>query len=62
MHASLSKRKVKDGEVINMEIIIRQERSADFDSVYKVVTAAFLQAAHTTHDEQNLVARLRNSA
>lgn len=25
MHESLSKRKIKEGEVINMEIIIRQE-------------------------------------
>ncbi|MDF2500807.1 MAG: N-acetyltransferase [Anaerosporomusa subterranea] len=60
MHESLSKR-IKEGEVINMEIIIRQEIGADFDSVYKVVQAAFLNAAHTTHDEQNLVVRLRNS-
>ncbi|WP_285716391.1 N-acetyltransferase [Pelosinus sp. IPA-1] len=44
-----------------MEIIIRQETGADFDSVYKVVEAAFLNAAHTNHDEQNLVVRLRNS-
>ena len=37
MHASLSKRKIKEGVVINMKIIIRQEIGADFDSVYKVV-------------------------
>ncbi|GMA98280.1 N-acetyltransferase [Pelosinus sp. IPA-1] len=61
MHESLSKRKIKEGEVISMEIIIRQETGADFDSVYKVVEAAFLNAAHTNHDEQNLVVRLRNS-
>lgn len=36
-----------------MEAIIRQEIDADFDSVYKVVKTAFLNAAHTTHDEQN---------
>lgn len=62
MHESLSKRKTKDGEVFNMEIMIRREIGADFDSVYKVVNAAFLNAAHTTHDEQNLVVRLRNSS
>ena len=37
MHESLSKKKIKEGEVINMEIIIRQEIGADFDSVYKEV-------------------------
>lgn len=61
MHESLSQRKIKEGEVFSMETMIRQEISADFDSVYKVVKAAFLNAAHTTHDEQNLVVRLRNS-
>ncbi len=45
-----------------MEILIRQEVGSDFDRVYEVVKAAFLNAAHTNHDEQNLVARLRNSA
>jgi len=44
-----------------MGIIIRQETGADFDSVYQVVQAAFLSAAHTTHDEPNLVVRLRGS-
>ncbi len=44
-----------------MEFIIRQETSADFDSVYEVVKAAFLNAEHTDNDEQNLVIRLRNS-
>jgi len=38
-----------------MEIIIRPEIGADFDSVYQVVQAAFLNAAHTTDDEQDLV-------
>lgn len=45
-----------------MEILIRQEVSSDFARVYEVVKEAFLNAAHTNHDEQNLVIRLRNSA
>jgi len=44
-----------------MEILIRQETKADFDCVYEVVKKAFQNVAHTTHDEQNLVVRLRNS-
>ncbi|MBP2651038.1 MAG: hypothetical protein H6Q74_1863 [Firmicutes bacterium] len=42
MHESLSKRKAKDGEVFNMEIMIRQKSGADLASVYHVVKAAFL--------------------
>lgn len=44
-----------------MKFLIRQETNADFDGVYEVVKKAFQNAAHTTHDEQNLVVRLRNS-
>jgi predicted N-acetyltransferase YhbS len=61
MHESLSKRKIRKGRVFNMEILIRQEAGADFDSVYEVVKEAFLNAEYTNHDEQNLVVRLRNS-
>lgn len=61
MHGSLSKRKIKEGRVFNMKILIRQEVNADFDHVYEVVKRAFQNAAHTTHDEQNLVVRLRDS-
>lgn len=53
MHESLSKRKIKTGMVFNMEILIRQEAEADFDSVYEVVKEAFLNAEYTNHDEQN---------
>lgn len=35
MHESLSKRKIIGD--FNIEIIVRQETSADFDSVYEVV-------------------------
>lgn len=61
MHESLSKRKIRKGRVFNVEILIRQEAGADFDSVYEVVKEAFLNAEYTNHDEQNLVVRLRNS-
>ena len=59
MHGSLLKKKIK-GKVFNMEILIRQELNADFDSVYEVVKAAFLNAEYTDHVEHNLVERLRN--
>lgn len=45
-----------------MNVLIRQERKEDYDKVYELVRAAFAQAEHTNHDEQNLVVRLRNSA
>lgn len=44
-----------------MKILIRQETKVDFDSVYKVVKAAFLNAEYTSNDEHNLVARLRHT-
>jgi predicted N-acetyltransferase YhbS len=44
-----------------MEILIRQEVSADYASVYEVIKAAFSNAEYTDHDEHNLVVRLRNS-
>lgn len=44
-----------------MEIIVRQETGADFDGVYQVVKAAFLNAPYSIHEE-DLVVRLRNSA
>lgn len=61
MHERLSKKIIKIGRAFNMGIKIRQEIDEDFDNVYGVVKSAFLNATHTTHDEQNLVARLRNS-
>lgn len=44
-----------------MKILIRQETKVDFDSVYNVVKAAFLNAAYTSNDEHNSVARLRHT-
>lgn len=46
MHGSLSKKKIKD-KVFNMEILIRQELNADFDSVYEVVKVALLSIQTT---------------
>lgn len=54
MHGNLSKKRIKNGRVFNKEILIRQETNADFDSVYEVVKAAFLNAEYTNHDEQDL--------
>lgn len=45
-----------------MKILIRQERSEDYDKVYELVRTAFACAKHTNYDEQNLVVRLRSSA
>ncbi len=45
-----------------MKIVVRQETIEDFEIVYEVVKAAFLNAEHTNGDEQNLVVRLRKSA
>lgn len=42
-----------------MELKIRQEISADYSSVYKLVKEAFEQAEHTDGTEQDLVERLR---
>lgn len=44
-----------------MEIKIRQEQEKDWDSVYRVVKAAFEAAEHADGDEQDLVNRLRRS-
>lgn len=43
-------------------ISIRQERSADYDEIERVVAAAFAGAEHTDGDEHRLVRRLRESA
>ena len=45
-----------------MNVLIRQEQKEDYDKVYEVVRTAFACAAHTNHDEHNLVVRLRRSA
>jgi predicted N-acetyltransferase YhbS len=45
-----------------MKVLIRQERTEDYEKVYELVRAAFACAEHTNHDEQNLVVRLRNSS
>ena len=45
-----------------MNVVIREEREADFDWVYEVVWSAFEGAEHTNHHEQNLVPRLCKSA
>lgn len=42
-------------------MLIREEKSADYDSVYSVVKSAFESAAHADGNEQNLVAALRKS-
>ncbi len=44
-----------------LDIEIRQEREADFDSVYQVVKAAFEKMELADGDEQDLVNRLRKS-
>jgi hypothetical protein len=62
MHESLLKRKITKGRAFNREALIRQETGADYDRVYEVVKAAFLNGEYTDHDEQNLAVRLRNSA
>jgi predicted N-acetyltransferase YhbS len=43
------------------DILIRQERPHDRDSVYRLVLEAFSQAEHTNYQEQELVVRLRGS-
>lgn len=42
-------------------MIIRQEKPGDIDAVHEVVRQAFEKASHTSHDEHNLVNRLRKS-
>ena len=42
-------------------MLIREEKSADYDSVYSVVKCAFESAAHADGNEQDLVAALRKS-
>ncbi len=44
-----------------MELIIRQERADDYEIVNDVIVAAFKEAEHTDHQEQELVRRLRSS-
>lgn len=44
-----------------MEIIIRKANENDYESIYSLVEAAFLNAEHTDHDEHNLIKRLRKS-
>jgi len=45
-----------------MNILIRQERETDFDSVYAVVRSAFETMEVASGDEQDLVNRLRKSS
>ncbi|MEY8393089.1 N-acetyltransferase [Lachnospiraceae bacterium] len=42
-------------------MIIRQEQSNDYDTVYQVVKAAFAHSEHSDGNEQELVATLRHS-
>ena len=48
-------------ERTKLDILIRQEREADFDSVYEVVRSAFKTMEMASGDEQDLVNRLRKS-
>ena len=48
-------------ERTKLDILIRQEREADFDSVYEVVRSAFKTMDMASGDEQDLVNRLRKS-
>lgn len=43
-----------------MSIELRAESTEDVSVIHEVVTAAFLQAAHTGHNEQYIVKALRN--
>lgn len=45
-----------------MAFIIRSETPQDYQAVYQLVKAAFAEAEHSDHDEQNLVERLRKSS
>ena len=40
---------------------IRAEQNADITAIDEVVTAAFLQAAHSSHTEQYIVQALREA-
>lgn len=46
---------------MNHSIIIREEKEADYNQVYKLIETAFRIMEHSDHDEQNLVNRLRGS-
>lgn len=45
-----------------MKIVIRPERSSDFEAIEKIIVEAFKNAEHTDKDEHNLVKRLRSSS
>jgi len=47
---------------MTVDVMIRQEQAKDCEEVYELVAAAFAQAEHSDHDEQELVVRLRRSA
>ena len=42
-------------------LIIRQEQSSDYNTVYQIIKSAFENAEHSDGNEQELVAALRNS-
>ena len=48
-------------EIRPLKIIIRREKPEGIASIYDVTVAAFLEAPHTGHTEQFIVAALRNS-
>jgi predicted N-acetyltransferase YhbS len=48
-------------KVTQLNIMIKQETSSDFQAVENLVKAAFEHAEYTDHDEHNLVRRLRES-
>jgi len=54
-------RKYLEMENTKLNILIRQECEADFDSVYEVVRSAFETMDMASGDEQDLVNRLRKS-
>ncbi|WBL24127.1 GNAT family N-acetyltransferase [Zunongwangia sp. HGR-M22] len=44
-----------------MEVTIRQEKQEDYNEVFKVIKASFLNESNSDHQEQFLVNRIRNS-
>jgi putative acetyltransferase len=44
-----------------MNVVIRNETSADVQKIEAVTTSAFLNAAHTSHTEQHIVNALRRA-
>jgi predicted N-acetyltransferase YhbS len=52
----------KKSTMSTLNLLIRQERPQDHDSIYALVRDAFSRAEHTDHHEQDLVVRLRGGA